>query len=130
MPAQHVLTIFATADLPRARAFYARAFGWPIAVDVPVYTEFSLPGGQRFGLYDRHAYAHNTGLLPDEVQPGGVSTAELYLHVDDVDAALAALLGAGARLLSPPALRPWGDLAAYTADPDGHVLAVARPGAV
>ena len=31
---------------------------------------------------------------------------------------------AGARELSPMAMRSWGDAAAYSLDPDGHVLAV------
>ncbi len=36
---------------------------------------------------------------------------------------------AGGREVSPLASRPWGDRAAYFADPDGHVLAVAERGA-
>ncbi len=35
-------------------------------------------------------------------------------------------IAAGARELSPLAPRDWGDEAAYFADPDGNVLAVAR----
>ncbi len=37
---------------------------------------------------------------------------------------------AGARCLSPRAVRPWGDEAAYYADPDGNVIAVAKTQAV
>ena len=53
--------------------------------------------------------------------------AELYFHMADLDAAIARLKEAGARELSALSPRPWGDEAAYYADPDGNVLAVARP---
>jgi len=56
-----------------------------------------------------------------------LAPAELYLHTSDLDAAIARLAAAGARLLSPRGPRAWGDEAAYFADPDGHVLVLARP---
>ena len=40
--------------------------------------------------------------------------------------AIERLVRAGARELSPLAVRPWGDEAAYFADPSGNVLVVAR----
>ena len=58
-----------------------------------------------------------------------LAPCELYFFTDDVDAAAARLAGAGARLLSPRALRPWGDEAAYFADPMGNVLVMARAAA-
>jgi uncharacterized glyoxalase superfamily protein PhnB len=60
------------------------------------------------------------------VPAGELSTTELYFYADDGDAAAAALVAAGARCLSPLAPRPWGDEAAYFADPSGNVLVVAR----
>ena len=127
MSARHVLTILAVADAERAASFYAQVFGWPLAVHVPVYREFELPQGQRLGLYQREAFARNTGALPAQVEALGITATELYLHVDDVAAAATRALAAGARLLSAQALRPWGDDAAYVADPDGNVVVVARP---
>jgi steroid delta-isomerase-like uncharacterized protein len=127
MPARHVLTILAVADAERAASFYSQVFAWPLAVHVPVYREFELPQGQRLGLYQREAFARNTGALPAQVEALGITATELYLHVDDVAAAATRALAAGARLLSAQALRPWGDDAAYVADPDGNVVVVARP---
>jgi lactoylglutathione lyase len=128
MSARHVLTILAVDDLAALTRFYDDAFAWPVAVAVPVYREYQVPGGQRLGLYQRQHFAHNVGgEVPAATPPGALSTTEVYFHVDDVDAALARLLAAGARLLSTPAPRPWGDLAAYVADPVGTVLVVARP---
>ena len=124
MIARHVLTILAVADLAEAVAFYDRAFGWAKAVEVPVYVEYRLPGGQRLGLYQREGFARNTGVLPGRVGAGAITATEIYLHVDDVEAAVAAVTAAGGRPLSGLSLRDWGERAAYFADPDGNVVVV------
>lgn len=127
MHARHVLTILATTDLERAVRFYDAAFGWPKGVETPVYVELTLPGGMRLGLYAREAFARNTGQLPVLAPPGGLSPCELYFYPEPLEAALERMEAAGGRLLSALAPRPWGDEAAYFADPDGHVLVLARP---
>lgn len=129
MTADFTLVILAVADLTRAIGFYRTAFGWTQTVDVPVYAEFQTPGGMRFGLYQRRAFAANTGQVPHEIPAGDLSPTEVYLHVDDLSGAIARLEAAGARCLSPCASRNWGDDAAYFADPDGNVVVVARPSA-
>lgn len=126
MPVRHILTILAVADLERARAFYDAAFEWPVSVDVPVYVEYTLPGGMLLGLYQREGFARNTGIVPAVVPAGAVSGIEIYLRVEDLAGAVARLQHAGARLLSPAAPRAWGDEAAYFADLEGNVLVVAR----
>ena len=124
---RHVLTILAVADLARSRAFYDAAFGWPVQVEVPVYVEYALTATQGLGLYLRQGFARNTGIAPAAVPAGAITGTEIYLRVDDLPAAVERLRSAGARLLSPSAPRDWGDEAAYFADPDGNVIAVAVP---
>lgn len=126
-PAGLRLVILAVADLPRSAAFYDAAFRWEVAVDVPVYREYRLPGGTGVALYARGGFEANTGLPAPGAPEGATGGAELYLGVEDLGAACARLRAAGARELSPAADRGWGDRAAYFADPDGHVLAVAVP---
>ncbi len=126
-PVRHVLTILAVEDLPRAIDFYRRAFGWEQVVDVPVYAEFALPGGMGLGLYERHGFGRNTGQVPSRVAPGEIAPAEIYFQTDELASAIARVVAAGARELSPLAVRDWGDEAAYFADPDGNVLVLARP---
>jgi len=123
---RHDLTILAVADLQASVSFYRTAFGWPTRIEVPVFVEFDLGQGRSLGLYDRESYATNTGLLPVVVPAGEISGTEIYLHCDDLDAAIARLESAGARALSERAARDWGDEAAYFADPDGNVLVVAK----
>lgn len=128
MPDRVAVVILAVADLARARGFYEATFGWSRTADVAVYVELGPPGGgSRVGLYQREGYGKNIGRLPAGIPAGEVGAAEVYLHVDDPAATLARALAAGARLLSPLAPRGWGDEAAYVADLDGHVLALARP---
>jgi predicted enzyme related to lactoylglutathione lyase len=126
----HVLAILACDDVARLKAFYVAAFGWRATVDLPVYVELHVPTGLRVGLYERAAFARNTGEPPAPRPASGTTSAELYLRVDDVAVAFARLLELGGRALSPPAPRPWGDEAAYVADPEGNVVAVARPPAL
>lgn len=126
MHVRHALTILAVEPLAESVAFYRAAFPWPPTVETPVYVELALPGGQRLGLYEREAFGRNTGRVPARVPAGELSSTELYFYADDVEAASAALVAAGARCLSPLAPRPWGDEAAYFADPSGNVLVVAR----
>jgi predicted enzyme related to lactoylglutathione lyase len=124
--AQPILVVLAVEDVPRATAFYRAAFSWTVVVDVGVYVELETPGPFRVGLYARGGFAKNTGRLPVHVPPGEVAPGEVYLRVADVPAAVASVLAAGGRLLSPASVRPWGDEVAYFADPDGHVLALSR----
>ena len=119
------LVILAVDDVPRAVAFYRAAFDWEVVVDLPVYVEFALTPESGVSIYERTAFARNTGLVPERCPDGAITSTELYLHVDDLDAAVERLRAAGARELSAPAPRLWGDTAAYFADPDGNVIAVA-----
>ena len=124
---RRVLLVLSCEDVARARAFYVRAFGWEVKVDLPVYVEMAVPTGLRVGLYARDLYAGNTGKPPPSAPGAGTTACELYLYVDDPRPALERIVAAGGRLLTPVASRPWGDEAGYAADPEGNVVAVARP---
>ena len=124
---QLALIILAVHDLPRSVRFYAEAFGWPLKVNEQVYAEFDLGDGRGLSLYRRENFGLCTGRLPTAVPLGEIAGTELYFFTDDLDDAVSALVGAGARVLSTKAERGWGHEAAYFADPDGHVIVLARP---
>ena len=97
---------------------------------MPGMTEFALPGGASLGLMPEEGIRRLLGgVLPDPAEANGIPRAELYLTVDDDPATWhARALEAGATELSPLAARAWGDHAAYSLDPDGHVLVFADRG--
>jgi catechol 2,3-dioxygenase-like lactoylglutathione lyase family enzyme len=117
--------VLAVSDVERAYAFYREVFGWESHLEWPgEYTELVLSRDDRLGLYRRDGWAESAGAQPAELN-GNVSPAYLYVRVDDLDATIDRLDRIGARRLSSRQRRGWGDEAAYFADPDGNVLAVA-----
>lgn len=117
--------ILYVADQQRSARFYETALALKPRLDVPGMTEFDLGAGAVLGLMPAAGIKR---LLGDKLpEPAGGPRAELYLHVDDPAAAHGRALAAGAKELSPLTARGWGDDAAYSLDPDAHVLAFARP---
>lgn len=116
------LFVLYVRDQARSRAFYAEILQASPTLDVPGMTQFDL-GGAQLGLMPEAGIER---LLPVRPSTSQVPRAELYLPVEDVEAAYRRAVGAGATALSEPAARDWGDVAAYVADPDGHVVAFAR----
>lgn len=112
-------------DQAAARRFYGAVLGCEPTLDVPGMTEFSLNDGAVLGLMPEAGIARLLG--PGIVGADAGARAELYLLVEDPGACHGRALGAGARELSPLVARDWGHEAAYSLDPDGHVLAFARP---
>ena len=121
--------IFAVSDVARASDFYDRAFAWPrnpLVEGFTNYVEYLIPGGGALGVYARDAFAAEVGAEPVAIDEGRVSSTYLYVRVDDVDRAVTAIEAAGGRALSALADRAWGERAAWFADPDGNVVAVAQ----
>ena len=124
---EHVLTVLAVTDVEGMVAFYEAAFGWARRQDFPIYVELGLPDGRGLAFYERRSFGINTGQVPAAVPAGELTSTELYLRCDDLDAAIDKLQAVGARLLKPRTRKDWGDDVAYFADPEGNVIAVAQP---
>jgi len=112
--------ILYVADQRRAATFYAVLLGLQPSLDVPGMTEFDL-GGLTLGLMPGGDMAD---LVPD-ITVGTGQRCELYLRRRDAQDILDRVEPAGGRVLSPIALRPWGENVGYALDPDGHVVALA-----
>lgn len=124
---RHDVTILAVKDLKRSVGFYSESFGWSVTINTKRYVEFGLPGGRGLALCRRNAFTHETGAVIPESSMDATSGVQVYLRCDDLPRVIARLHTAGARPLSKVRERDWGDEVAYFADPDGHVIAVARP---
>jgi uncharacterized protein len=123
----NALFILFVRDQDRSAAFYAKALGSPPILHVPGMTEFSFGGDAGLGLMPEAGIRKLLGPgLPDPASANGTPRTELYLLVDDPAACHARALEAGATEVSSLAERPWGDLAAYGLDPDGHLVAFAK----
>ena len=121
--------IFGVTDLDRSREFYDRAFGWPrnpLVAGFSNYVEYLVPQGGSVGLYARDGYAAEVGAQPVEIGDERVSPSYLYVRVEDVDATVHSIKAAGGQPLSALADRAWGERAAWFADPDRNVIAVAE----
>jgi predicted enzyme related to lactoylglutathione lyase len=120
--------IFAVSDLERSLALYEQAFGWPRNewIDYTNYVELLPPDGGALGLFEREGYAGLVGAEPADIPAGRVSPAYLYVRVEDAEALVQRLEEAGARRLTDFARQSWGETAAWFADPDGNVVAVAQ----
>ena len=122
-----MLFILYVADQKRSREFYKHLLKLNPSLDEPGMTEFTLADGSSFGLMPEKNIASILGDgVPHPASGNGIPRCELYLRVENPKVHLSRALSAGARLLSPLEPRGWGDEAAYLADPDGHIIALAR----
>jgi catechol 2,3-dioxygenase-like lactoylglutathione lyase family enzyme len=127
--AGRVHLILYVGDQVAATSFWQVVLDCPPSLDVPGMTEFALGAQVVLGLMPEAGIRSLLGpSLPDPAAAHGIPRAELYLVVEDAAAYHARAQAAGARQLSPLSPRSWGDEAAYSLDPDGHVIAFAtRP---
>lgn len=118
--------IFYVQDQAASTAFYTRVLAQQPTLFVPGMTEFHLGEQAVLGLMPVAGVRRLLGAaIPDPAVAAGIPRAELYLLTPDPDASHRRALAAGAEELSPMAPRDWGHRAAYSLDPDGHVLAFA-----
>jgi catechol 2,3-dioxygenase-like lactoylglutathione lyase family enzyme len=122
----HIILYVSNQD--DSTAFYTQVLDMKPHLHVPGMTEFHLSSGTILGLMPETGIKRLLGAaLPDPSHAAGIPRAELYMVVDDPLAYHQRALKAGGRELSNLENRDWGDQAAYSLDPDGHVLAFATP---
>jgi predicted enzyme related to lactoylglutathione lyase len=103
---------YVVADLPRAKAWYAEAFGVEPYFDEPFYVGFNI-GGFELGL--------DPDLSTQQPGPGG---SLAYWGVADAAAALARLEGMGARVHEPVQDVGGGIKVASVLDPFGNPVGI------
>lgn len=113
-------------DQKRSSDFYSRVLGMRPTLDVPGMTEFRIGADCVLGLMPSAGIRRLLGkAIPDPDGAGGIPRSEVYLSVEDPALYHGRALAAGAHEVSPLLPRDWGDRAAYSLDPDGHVLVFA-----
>ncbi|HEY5170976.1 MAG TPA: VOC family protein [Acidimicrobiia bacterium] len=121
LPARLSLVTLGVRDYARMRAFYI-GLGWPVGHDIEGDMVSFLLGGVVLSLYPLE-------LLAAEAAPGSPAPAGGWSGVtlacncearDEVDAAFAAAVAAGAEVILEPVDREWGGRSGYFADPEGN----------
>lgn len=118
------LFILYVNDQDKSAEFYSKVLAQAPHLHVPGMTQFALGDGSLLGLMPESGIKRVLGeALPDPSVGNGIPRSEVYLYVEGAEAYHRRALEAGAKELSPMQKRDWGERAAYSLDPDGHVLA-------
>lgn len=114
-------------DQKASKIFYAEVLAQEPTLDVPGMTEFQIADNVKLGIMPESGIVKILkDFVPDPASGAGIPRCEIYFHVDSPEIYYQRSLNAGATKISAPLIRDWGDMVAYCADPDGHVLAFAK----
>lgn len=118
--------IFYVKDQELSSKFYESVLRIKPRLQVPGMTEFLLNDGAVLGLMPEAGIKKLLGeSIINPSQANGIPRSELYMILENPDQYHKRALEFGAKELSPMSKRSWGHMAAYSSDPDGHVLAFA-----
>ena len=118
--------ILFVSDQEKSTRFYTNLLRSLPVLHVKGMTEFNLSSVCKLGLMPNSGIARIlTEAVPHPETGYGIPRCELYLKVDDVESEFEHALQIGAKAISAPAVRDWGDNVCYLTDPDGHVIAFA-----
>lgn len=125
LPRQRITLItLGVADIARAKSFYT-GLGWVPAEEVDGMACFQLHG-QALMLFGRAELAKDQGREGAALGTGAMTLCQNFNSREDVDAAFADALAAGATALKAPEAVFWGGYSSYFADLDGHVWELAH----
>ena len=111
-----------TSNLPAMVEFYHQVMGFEIELQLEQYVEFKS-ANVRFALSTNQVMADTTGHV-SFTQPKQGQSLELAFAVDTpaaVDDMYAELVEKGATPIKASEDKPWGQRAAFFADPDGNI---------
>lgn len=120
-------------DVPAVLDFYRRAFGFGTrffdeALQFAELDTGGAPGAPPILSFASHRCAEV--LMPGGyVRPagGGPSGVEVAFYTDDVLAAFARAVGAGAVVIAAPKVMPWGQTVAYVRSIEGTLIGLCTP---
>ncbi|MGV8146684.1 MAG: viroplasmin family protein [Alkaliphilus sp.] len=121
------LIILYVKDQKQSRDFYRSILGKEPILDVDGMTEFELGRDFLLGLMPEEGIRKIIGdALPHPKEGSGIPRAELYLYVGNPLETYNLIDKNGGKLIKEPTMMSWGDIVAYGADLDGHILAFAK----
>ena len=125
-------TILYVDDVPATLGFFERAFGLQRGFLHESGDYGELTTGETKLAFSSTALMRQLGKNPTAPAPNA-PTFEIAFETDDVQAALAKAIDAGAVLVQDARDEPWGQTTSYVSDPNGYLIeicsAVKLPGA-
>lgn len=118
--------IFYVSDQERSKKFYTKILNQIPILDEPNMTEFEIASNVKLGLLNADSAEELLGENISIKRSDSFAKSELYLIVESALESYERALLAGAKELSEPALRNWGDFVGYIADYDGNIVAFAE----
>lgn len=122
-------TIVYVADVRAAAEFYGAAFGLATRFVHESGDYAELDTGETTLAFATHQLGEANlpaGYTPLDGLPAPAGI-ELAFVTDDVAAAVASAVAAGATLVREPTLKPWGQTVAYVRAPDGVLIELCTP---
>lgn len=116
-------TILYVANVVQTLAFYGTAFGFEIAFLHEAGDYGELKTGETKLAFSSHALMQQIGKSVATTPPEKPSY-ELAFETDDVAAALARAVAAGAVLVTGVTEMPWGQTLAYVRTPEGTLVEI------
>lgn len=119
-------TILYVSDVAATLDFYRAAFGLPVRMLHESGDYGELDTGETTLSFSSLRLMTQIGKHPKPADPSSPSF-EIAFTVDDVAAALARAVEAGAKQVQAPEVMPWGQTTAYVTDPNGFLVELCTP---
>ena len=122
-------TIFYVTDVTKSIEFYEQAFGFTRKFITPEGDYGEMLTGETTISFASTEFANSNlegGFIQSEInnQPFGI---EIGLLTPDVSIAITKAIAAGAKLISEPTQKPWGQTVAYIRDINGFLVEICTP---
>lgn len=115
--------IFYVADVAATAAFYEQAFGLKRRFTAESGHYIEMDTGTTALGFTAETFMAGTGLEFTRLRPATAPPAiEIAFIADDVTAAVARAVAAGAKIVKHPERKPWGQIVAVVSDKDGALV--------
>jgi uncharacterized glyoxalase superfamily protein PhnB len=122
-------TILHVESVPETIAFYERAFGLRRGIVTPTNEYGELQTGDTKLAFAANSFVKTlTGVPFEEAAPSKAAPpVELGMVTEDVEAAFARAVAAGAVPVKKPEEKPWGQIVGYVRDNNGFLVEICTP---
>ncbi len=112
--------ILYVSDFTKSKAFYEEILALPIRGEHGTYVEFDT-GSTILSINTKESVREITGL---DIPEHSSQTFELGFVVENVEETIGELRKKDVQILVEPVTKPWGQVVAYVADPDGNLIEI------